>query len=197
MFDRVALAVLNHLLQDEPWARARLKPFAGRTARLTLPPWQIDFAVDDQGLLAASTAATDVEIALPIDAPLLLLRGAEAVTREVRIVGSAEFADTLGFVLPRLRWDFEGDLAKRVGGIAARRIGRLIEAVTAWQTRAGRNLAENLAEYFTEEQPALAKAADAADFALGVSRLQEELAVLEQRLERCAASFRRVPEVPQ
>ncbi|HUY02104.1 MAG TPA: SCP2 sterol-binding domain-containing protein [Rhodocyclaceae bacterium] len=182
MLDRVALAILNHLLADEPWARARLKPYAGRTARLTLPPWRLDLAVDERGLVAASGAAADVEITLPVAAPFLLFRGMDALTKEVHVVGSAEFADTLGFVLPRLRWDFEGDLAGRIGGIAARRIAGLFEALAAWQIRAGRNLAENVAEYLTEEKPVLARAADAADFAREVGRLEEDLLGLERRL---------------
>ena len=182
MLDRVALAIINHLLADEPWARARLKPYAGRSARLALPPWRLDFAVAEEGLLTATEAAAEVEITLPTAAPFLLLRGIEALAREVHVVGSAEFADTLGFVLPRLRWDFEGDLAERIGGIAARRIAGLFEALAAWQIRAGRNLAENVAEYLTEEQPVLAKAADAADFAREVGCLEEDLAGLERRL---------------
>lgn len=182
MPDRAALAILNHLLADEPWARARLKPYAGRTARLTLPPWRLDFAVDEAGLLGASGAAAEVAITLPVAAPLLLFRGMEALTKEVHVLGSAEFADTLGFVLPRLRWDFEGDLAGRIGGIAARRIAGLLGAFAAWQVHATRNLAENVAEYLTEERPVLARAADAADFARAVRRLEEDLAGLERRL---------------
>ncbi|HUW38452.1 MAG TPA: hypothetical protein VMV91_14095 [Rhodocyclaceae bacterium] len=182
MLDRAALAVLNHLLADEPWARARLKPYAGRTARLTLPPWRLDFAVDEAGLLMAAEAAAEVEITLPIAAPFLLFRGMDALSKEVHVVGSAEFADTLGFVLPRLRWDFEGALAGRIGGLAAHRIARTVEALAAWQAMAARNLAENVAEYLTEERPVLAKAADAADFSREVGRLEEDLLGLERRL---------------
>ncbi|OIR03539.1 hypothetical protein GALL_143980 [mine drainage metagenome] len=186
MPDRAALAILNHLLADEPWARTRLKPYAGRTARLILPPWRFDFAVDEQGLLVASGAAAEVAITLPVAAPLLLFRGVEALAKEVHVVGSAEFADTLGFVLPRLRWDFEGALAGRIGGIAAHRIAGLLGAFAAWQVQATRNLAENVAEYLTEEKPMLARAADAADFARAVGRLEEDLAGLERRLMRPA-----------
>lgn len=185
MLNRAALAALNHLLADAAWARARLAPYAGRTARLTLPPWRLGLTIDELGQFAPATAAEpDVEISLPAGAPLLALSGPEAVARVVRISGSAEFADALGFVLRNLRWDFEEDLSKGVGDIAAHRIAGLINAFAAWQRRAATNLAENLAEYFTEEQPTLAKPAEVAGFVASVDRLRDDLARLEKRIAR-------------
>ena len=183
MLDRAALAVLNHLLADAAWARARLLPFAGRTARLRLPPWQLDFAIDESGQLApAGGSPADVEITLPADAPLVALRGTDAVAKEVQVSGSAEFADALGFVLRELRWDFEEDLSGQVGDIAAHRVAGLISAFAAWQHQAATTLAENLAEYFTEEQPLLVKQSDTVSFAAGVARLRDDLAKLEKRV---------------
>jgi len=185
MLDQAALAAVNHLLQDAAWARARLLPFAGRTARLRLPPWQFDFAIDERGqLLPATAAKPDVEIALPADTPLALLRGADAVSKDVHISGSAELADALGFVLRNLRWDFEDDLSKVVGDIAAHRVTGLLNAFGTWQHQAATNLAENLVEYFTEEQPMLAKPAEVADFTASVDGLRDDLARLEKRVAR-------------
>ncbi len=188
MLDRAAqvtLAALNHLLQDAEWARVRLAPFVGRTARLTLPPWRLDFTIDADGqLAAANTAEPDVEISLPAGTPFLALSGREAVARVVRISGSAEFADALGFVLRKLRWDYEEDLSKAVGDIAAHRIAGMINVFSAWQRQAATNLAENFAEYFTEEQPTLAKPAAVADFVANVEALRDDLARLEKRVSR-------------
>lgn len=195
MLDRAALAVINHLLADAAWARARLLPFAGRTARLRLAHWQLDVAIDELGQLALATAAQpDVEITLPADAPLAALRGADAAAKDVHIIGSAELADAFGFVLRNLRWDFEEDLAKGVGDIAAHRIAGLVHAFAAWQRQAAGNLAENLAEYLTEEQPMLVKQADTASLAAGVRRLCDDLARLEQRLDQRAASYSPPPK---
>ncbi len=183
MLDRAALAVLNHLLADAAWARARLLPFAGRTARLRLPPWQLDFAIDESGQLApAGIRPADVEITLPADAPLAALRGIDSVAREVQVSGSAEFADALGFVLRELRWDFEEDLSGQIGDIAAHRIAGLIRAFAAWQRQATTKLAENIAEYLTEEQTILVKPADTASLAASVARLRVDLVKLEKRV---------------
>jgi len=185
MLDRAALAVLNHLLADAAWARARLAPYVGRTARLILPPWRLDLTITELGQLKeAGDAQPDVEISLPAGAPLLALSGPEAVARVVRISGSAEFADTLGFVLRNLRWDYEEDLSKTVGDIAANRIAGLVNGVAAWQRQAATNLAENLAEYFTEEQATLAKPAEVSAFVANVDGLRDDLARLEKRFSR-------------
>lgn len=183
VLDRASLAVLNHLLREAAWARARLLPFAGRTARLRLPPWQLDFTIDESGQLTqASAAQPDVEITLPADAPLAALRGTDAVAKEVHVSGSAEFADALGFVLRELRWDFEEDLSRQVGDIAAHRIAGLVKSFGAWQRQAATHLAENFAEYLTEELPILVKPSEVAGFVAGVEGLRDDLARLEKRV---------------
>jgi len=185
MLDRAALTALNHLLQGAAWARKRLAPFAGRAARLSLPPFRLDFAVTADGMLTAVGAEVqDVEIALPVDTPLLLFQGPEAVTKATRISGSAEFADALGFVLRNLRWDFEEDLSDHLGDIAAHRIAGLLKAFGAWHQQAARHLAENFAEYLTEEQPTLVKSSAISDFSENVGQLHADLDRLEQRVAR-------------
>ena len=159
MLDGFALAALNHLLQGADWARARLTPFAGRTARLNAPPLCLDIVVDDDGLFAETGVNVfDVSIELPAGAPLRALGGAEEIFKTAHITGSAEFANALGFVLRNLRWDFEEDLSRSVGDIAAHRIATQIKAFGAWQEDAARRVGENLVEYLTEERPTLVKA---------------------------------------
>jgi len=183
VLDRAALLALNHLLQDARWARDRLAPFAGKSLRLTLPPLQLDLAVDAEGLLAPiELESFDVEISFPADAPMLALAGTENLYKAANISGSAEFADALGFVMRNLRWDYEEDLSRYVGDIAAHRMAGLFAAFVAWQRQARQNLAENLAEYLTEEQPTLAKTETIKTFALEIERLREDLQRLEQRV---------------
>lgn len=179
----VALATLNHLLQEASWARARLAPFAGKSARISLPPLRLDLAVTADGMFASTeTTAFEVEVALPADAPLLALRGKRYEAKSIS--GSAEFADALGFVLSNLRWDFEEDLSKAIGDIAAHRVAGLLSAFGDWQGQATRNLVENIAEYLTEEQPTLVKSSVIAGFAESLVEVRDELARLEQRIAK-------------
>ncbi|MFA7268501.1 MAG: ubiquinone biosynthesis protein [Sterolibacterium sp.] len=183
MLDRAALLALNHLLQGASWARARLAPFAGKSVRLSLPPLQLELSVNAEGLFEqADPQRFDVDITLPADTPLLALRGWDATLKATHISGSAEFADALGFVLRNLRWDFEEDLSQHVGDIAAHRIAGLFSSFTSWQRQAGRNLAENIAEYLTEENPTLAKPEVVETFSKEVGQLRDDLRQLEQRV---------------
>ncbi len=185
MLDHAALSALNHLLAGADWARVRLAPFAGRTLRLAVAPLDLALVVDAEGYVTATGATDfDVTITLPAATPLRLLKGMDAAIGDARIEGSVDFANTLGFVLRNLRWDYEEDLSKVVGDIAAHRISTQLGGLFRWQQKAERNLAENLAEYFTEEQPLIAKPDAIARFADGVKELDAEIGALEARLTR-------------
>jgi ubiquinone biosynthesis protein UbiJ len=181
-------AAVNHLLGQAAWAREKLAPFAGHSALIKLPPFEAAFLVGADGCISAPPpdAELEVSISLPAAAPLLALQGKDAVMRAARIEGSAEFAETLGFVIRNLRWDAEEDLSKMVGDIAAHRIVKGGKEFAAWQQQAAQNFAANLAEYFTEEQPLIARQSDISAFAGEVDRLRDDVARLEKRLQRLA-----------
>jgi len=180
------IAAINHLLGQAAWARDKLAPFAGHAAQIKLPPFEAAFLIGADGSISAPApeAEPEVSISLPAATPLLALQGKDAVMRAARIEGSAEFAAALGFVMRNLRWDAEEDLAKVVGDIVAHRIVAGTRELAAWQRQAARNLAENLAEYFTEEQPLIARRAAIADFSVEIDRLRDDVARLEKRLQQ-------------
>ena len=182
------LAAINHLLGQAPWAREKLAPFAGHAAQIKLPPFEAAFLIGADGCLSAPLpeAELEVSISLPAATPLLALQGKEAVMRAARIEGSAEFAEALGFVVRNLRWDAEEDLSRIVGDIAAHRIVKDTTQFAAWQQQAAQNFAANLAEYFTEEQPLIARQADISTFSGDIDRLRDDVARLEKRLQRLA-----------
>ena len=180
------LLAVNHLLSQAPWARAKLMPYAGHVAQISLPPLEAAFLVLDDGLLAApdDDAKPEVRIVLPATAPLLALQGKDAVMHAARLEGSANFAEALGFVIRNLRWDVEEDLSRVVGDIAAHRLVSGAGDIAAWHRDAAWRLAENIAEYITEEDPRIARRAAIADFSSEVDRLRDDLARLEKRIQR-------------
>lgn len=180
------LAAINHVLGQAAWAREKLLPFAGHAARIKLPPFEAAFLIGADGCLSAPLPEADLEvsISLPATTPLLALQGKEAVMRAARIEGSAEFAEALGFVIRNLRWDAEEDLSTLVGDIAAHRIVAGTKEFGAWQQQAAQNFAANLAEYFTEEQPLIAREADISAFSRDIDRMRDDVARLEKRLQR-------------
>lgn len=190
MLEQSAILVLNRLLRDAQWARERLALSAGSAVRIAMPPLQLEFVIDADGSLSeAATQHPDVVIALPADAPLHALSGSEALMRKARITGSAELADSLGFVFRNLRWDAEEDLSRLVGDIAAHRLAALARRFASWHVDAANNLAENFAEYFREEQPTLTGARMAEEFAEAVDDLRDDLARLDKRIARLEKSL--------
>jgi ubiquinone biosynthesis protein UbiJ len=179
-----ALAFINHVLAAEDWARERLKPFAGQAVRLEAGALARVLEITGDGLLVAGDddAAVAVTIVLPADAPLRALIDRPALFAAAQISGSAELAENLGFLFRNLRWDIESDLAQLVGDIAARRLVEGGKRIGRWQAEQARNLAANLAEYFTEESPLLARRDDLADFCAEVAALPARLAQIERRI---------------
>ena len=61
-------AAVNHLLARESWARERLAPYAGKTARLSCPPVVLMLLVQPDGYLSA-VAATAWNLGAAVRAP--------------------------------------------------------------------------------------------------------------------------------
>jgi ubiquinone biosynthesis protein UbiJ len=186
MLASVAIAPLNHMLRGESWARKRLQPCAGKTARFRVPPF-LDLAVVIQPtgeVAAASTAAGNDAILtiMPALLPRLLVRD-EAAYREVRISGDNVFGQEILEIGQNLHWDVEQDLSDVMGDILAHRVVRAGENLIHWHNETLHNLSQALTEYLTEEQPVLAKPTDMRTFADEVSGLQEHVSKLELRVE--------------
>jgi ubiquinone biosynthesis protein UbiJ len=133
-----------------------LRPFAGRGARISLPPWfSLDLTVAEDGTLhGGPLAAPDVLISLPEHAPLRFFGHPQEALAAARLEGTADFAEALGFVFRNLRWDAEEDLARLLGDIPARRLAGLGASLFNWQKEAWSRLNANFGEYFRHEQGA-------------------------------------------
>jgi len=183
-----AIAGLNHLLADAPWARERLAPFAGRTAVFVLRPFEIGLGIDHDGYFTeAATMEPDVSLELPLASLPKALGGADALMTDIRIIGNAELADALGFVLRKLRWDGEEALSRLIGDAAAHRAVGTAREVVGWHQRTAQNVVENLAEYFGEERPLIVKRAALEDLSGATAELRNDLARLEKRLRKLEA----------
>ena len=179
-----ALRFVNHLLTSEDWARARLKVFSGQLVRFELGTLGLVLEITPAGFLRTTQRSDPIAVtaSLPADAPLRLLTERAALIAGARISGSAELAESLSFVLRNLRWDVESDLAEVVGDVAARRLTMGGRQFAQWQGEQLKNLALNVAEYFTEEAPTIARRQDVTAFCGDVREVEERLKRLEKRL---------------
>lgn len=187
MLLNVALAGLNHVLEQEQWARDRLTPFSGETARLELGALSLQFSISPRGLLQAIKGRemppqASVTITLPADAPVRAIFDRASLLTAAHISGKAELAETLGFVFRNLHWDAEDDLAMLVGDIPARRLVQGGKRLVGWQLEQARNLAKNVAEYFTEENHQVIGSREMAGFIKDNADVAERLERLEKRI---------------
>jgi ubiquinone biosynthesis accessory factor UbiJ len=187
MIERGAVAGLNHLLEQHPWAADRLKPFAGQRVDFRCPPLpELRLGILADGRLREADEGKPSALVVtlkPAALPLLLSRD-ESALKQVQIEGSAELAGTVQHLFRTLSWDCEEDFSRLVGDVVAQRLASGGKALAAWPREAATRLAENLAEYWTEERPLLARPADVEKFRREVDALGDDAARLEQRIER-------------
>jgi ubiquinone biosynthesis protein UbiJ len=179
-------ATINHLLVREPWARDKLAAHAGKIACMDAGAIAIKLKVASDGLLEQAITDEDADVTIRIklsDLPLLM-QNRERAFSTVKVEGDAELANTISQLSQSLRWEAEEDLSRWVGDIAATRLvaGARAALDTAQSTQ--RKLAENIAEYFLEENPMLVRPQAVADFTSEVTRLRDDVERMAKRIEK-------------
>lgn len=180
-----AAATINHLLQAAPWALERLAPHAGKTVHVACGLINLRFSVEASGEVRAATSEASEDLTLMLPTPLLLRALAQGRTalNEAQMTGDTSFAQALAYVAQHLEWDYEEDLSKVVGDIAAHRIGATARGTVAWGQKSVDSLQIMLRDYLTEERPVLAKPREVAEFITSVDELRDAAARLEKRIK--------------
>lgn len=188
MFSPPSAALLNHLLAQNAWAIARLKPFAGKTARFEVAPFVFGFTVSADGTLHDSDDAVPPDAHCVIPPSLLPRLAAREVTAESEVVceGEDSLLAEIFYLSRNLRWDAAEDLSKVTGDVAAERIVQLIRTSHRQFFEGITNVAEAVSEYLTEERTTLASRHSIAAFLTQVDTLREDFSRLEQRVGKIA-----------
>jgi ubiquinone biosynthesis protein UbiJ len=197
-FTAVLESGINAVLRHDPEARRRLGELHGRRIRLRIESGQetwllMDVLPDEAGLRLrppAGDARADVEITTE---PGFFVRlpgraGATPAAGELRIRGDLALGNRFREILEQLDPDFEEALAPYTGDVVAHQLGRLARGAFAFGRAAADTLARDAAEYFREEAQLLARRDHVEQFLKDVDRLRDDLARLEQRVQRLARS---------
>jgi ubiquinone biosynthesis protein UbiJ len=197
MIERPAVAALNHLLKGQDWSRERLRSFAGKRVVFRLAPLpDLRLLILPSGLVDAASPGAPADLTVTVQAgalPRLLARD-EAAMAQVDLAGPVDLASTVQILFRELDWDAEEDLSKIFGDIPAHRMVDTARDLLAWQKDAASRLAQNFAEYLTNEQPLLVHAQEAASFRRSLEALSEDCTRLERRLGQLEARGKRGPE---
>ena len=186
LIESAAQAVVNRLLRNETWARARLQPFAGRVVSVACFPFLTRLAVTHTGEFGPAPAAADADTRITLTPGVLMRLAArdETAWTEAQVEGDTALAAAVQYLARNLRWDFEEDLSRVFGDVAGVRMASSIRSATAWPVEAAANLAQSLTEYWTEEQPAIARRDDVEAYCGDVDVARDDVERLEKRIER-------------
>lgn len=191
---RVLLAALDHVLNQQAWARERLSRHAGSTIRIAvearrpaaIPAPELLATVGADGFLDAAepgaVPAANLVFVPSADAMLAVLGdGPDTLAKHVRIDGEAALVATLGELAKYLRWDAEEDLSRVVGDITAHRVAGFLRGSQqglADLARRGRSAA---AQFAADGRSPVAGRAQLQQFLAAVEALESRVRGLETR----------------
>ena len=187
MINRSAILGINHILRQQDWPLARLKAFAGRTLCVRMAPLpDLRLKIRDDGMLEELAQAADLAPNLtitlkPAALPRLLQRDASAL-RDIELTGAADLAQLAQQLFRELHWDIEEDLSRVVGDVMAHRMARTGREFVDWQADAAQRLAQNFADYWTDERPLIVRKDATTQFASQVTDASARVHALEARI---------------
>ncbi len=204
---RAVRAALNHLLDQDESARARLVPHAGRVLRIAVQPSPgatifpalpdtlkrsppLDLRVGEDGRLQ-HVAPEDPEPAVTmtlkasVDAVFDLIgQGSAGLQRHLRIEGDVLFAAAIGELARSLSWEVEEDLSRLTGDAIAHRFASGVSAQRAAAADLMRRTAQTLAGHFTSDPSGLVALTELRAHSESLNSLESRLSSLERRLRR-------------
>ena len=180
------LTALNHLLQQQSWARDRLKMYAGMGVRLGVTvagPPSLCATITSDGLFepgpdrpAQATLWLRPSVGALFDG---LRGGARGLAPHLQVEGDVMLAGTLGELAQHLRWDAEEDLSHWVGDIAAHRIADFMRRIPLRAAEVRNRVESAAVQFATVEQPQLVTRQS-------LQARRQELAQLAERIDALA-----------
>lgn len=191
MIKPVITRLLNHLVNQNSWARAELQPFSGKSVRLNIMPASAIVSILENGglALAGDVAEPEAIISMPLTVALRILTNDETANTLVEIDGDTELATALAKVLRGMRWEYEEDLSRVIGDAPAYQAAEFGRKALAEMRRQSMNVAEMFSEYWQEEQPLIAKKRHIVEFVKQVDELRDDSERLAKRIEKLEAKL--------
>ena len=183
----LAATTLNHVLAQNAWAVQRLTPLAGKTFAVQAAPLPtLNFTIQPDGLLKGALPGTPPDATLSAT-PDALLRYFTVEPHDpalIRISGDATLGTEIGHVLAHISWEAEEDLSRVFGDVLAHRLAGFARGWFDWRKQSALSLVTATSEYFTEEQPLIAKRSRITQFAQEVDAVRCATDQLEVRIQK-------------
>ena len=189
--------MLNRNVAQSERAAALARQLEGRGLSLVFEgtPITFFFRVADGRIALDTREAGEVDATLS-GSPLSLLSlvGPGAADRlrgsSIRIAGDAEVAQRFRDLLQHAQPDFEEELSRVVGDVAAHQVANIARSVFDWGRKAADSFSTNVAEYLQEEGRDVPSRVEVEEFLEAVDQLREATDRLEARLSRVESRAR-------
>jgi len=182
-------AFIQRALAASPRARELCAELAGQSVAIDAHGFTRRVVRSDGGaleVLAEDAVQTPDAVITGGPISLLALAGPapEAVLQrgDVRIEGDVEIARKFRELFFLLRPDLEEELARLIGDIPARQVGRAARALGGWGRQAARTAALNISEFLSHERRDLVPRAEGEAFFREVDAVREDIDRLEARV---------------
>lgn len=185
MFEPLAVPAINRLLRANAWALGKLEIHAGKTVLLACPPFELRLTILETGELTAAPrdAIPHVTITATPGSLLRLAARDESAWNAAQVSGDVQLAAAIDYLRRNLEWDYEEDLSRVFGDIAAHRIAGAVREIDRWGRAAALNLGQAFAEYSTYERPLVASRRAVDEFNREVDEMRDHAERLEKRIE--------------
>lgn len=184
------LAVINHLIQQNPEHQYDLSGFAGKTLGIRIAGFRIVGRISEQGFLETAQDAPDTEITFHNSAIQKILQGNRPGVGDIAIGGDLVLGMALLPVLGGLRYYANDDLSRIFGDAAAGMIATRASVIGDTVKQIGKSIAEQISEFSREPESPVPDKATLAAWAEEVDRLRDDVARLHERLDRLERDIR-------
>lgn len=181
----------NRVLALDPESLQRAQMFNGKVFALNVHglPWTFYLLSSLDGFQLSTDYAGPVDTTLR-GAPLALFRTAVSDDKsslysgEVKIEGDIDLGHRFQKWMRGLDFDFEEELSKHIGDIAAHQLGNVMRDAFSWFRGAGESLMRNASEYVQEETRDVVTRVELDEFYQNTDKVRNDVARLEQRVAR-------------
>jgi ubiquinone biosynthesis protein UbiJ len=182
--------IANRILEQESWAREKLRAFAGRVFTLSVGPLTSCLCVSETGLLEAARKSTPTDLTLrlsPLAVPAFLAHP-ERWNQYVREEGDADLAGVLKDLAKTLPWFVEQAFARALGPLLGQRAAETGRKLLAFPEYAGQRVSESMASYARDEAGLLVRSDELRGFAGRVAAVADATQDLSARVDALHAT---------
>jgi len=188
-------SVLNRNISASSAARAACARLNGKSlaVRIGLAPEHtlltLNFACENEHMSIASkddSTASATLTGTPLAYLSMVGTQPEAVMRSgsVRIEGDAEAAQAFRDLLKAARPDFEEELSRVIGDVAAHQVGKMARGALDFGKKVADTFAQNVAEFLQEESRDVVTRIEVDEFVSAVDKLRDDVERAEAKIKQ-------------